>query len=117
MKRTAAQIRAQAAETALQVFDADFFKALCEPARLQLLAVLVRRGRSDVGEIAGEVTQDRSVVSRHLQQMERVGVVRATREGRHVFYEIDGNTIADKLERIVAEIRAIAPLCCPGPAK
>lgn len=30
-------------------FDAEFFRALCEPVRLQLLSKLVQLGRADPG--------------------------------------------------------------------
>lgn len=95
-------------------FDAEFFRALCEPVRLQLLSKLVQLGRADVATIAEGFGQDRSVISRHLQILRDTGVVTASREGRHVFYELDGPALADKLQRMSEEVRALAPICCPG---
>lgn len=98
-------------------FGADFFRALCEPIRLQLLAKLIQLGRADVAMIAEGFGQDRSVISRHLQLLRDTGVVTASREGRHVFYELDGPALADKLQRKSEEVRALAQLCCPGGGK
>ena len=96
------------------MLDANFFRALCEPVRLELLGVMVRLGRSDVGSIAACMKQDRSVISRHLQILEGSGLVRAMKEGRHMFYEVDGPAFLAKLESLTAELRRIVPYCCPG---
>lgn len=54
------------------------------------------------------------MISRHLQILRDTGVVTASREGRHVFYELDGRALADKLQSMSEEVRALSPLCCPG---
>ncbi|MES2948068.1 MAG: transcriptional regulator [Pseudomonadota bacterium] len=112
MKKTST--RAQAADACIEILDAVFFRALCEPARLQVFRQLVLLGRSDIGTIAQALPQDRSVITRHLQVMERAGVVQSQTEGRHTFYEIDGPTIAGRIEQMVALMRTLVPLCCPG---
>lgn len=94
--------------------DMALFKALCEPARIDLIRQLATKGRSDVGTLAAGMAQDRSVVSRHLQLLERAGVVRARKVGRQVFYELDGPAIADRLEAMARAIRTMAAGCCPG---
>lgn len=106
--------RAQAADACVEILDADFFRALCEPARLQVFRQLVLAGRSDVGTIAQAMPQDRSVIARHLQVLERAGVVQSQTEGRHTFYEIDGPSITSRLEQMVALMGTLAPLCCAG---
>lgn len=99
--------------TRLESFDTDLFRALCEPVRLELVSILARKGRSDVTAIAADMTQDRSVVSRHLQQLMRAGVVVRGREGRRTLYQLDGLALADRLERMARDVRALAPDCCP----
>ncbi len=108
--------RQRAADRALAVLDADLFRALCEPARIAILAELIRKGRSDIGAIAADLPQDRSVISRHLQVLADAGVVVARRDGRHIFYELDGPQTCERLETIVGELRRLAPYCCPTPA-
>ena len=97
----------------LAAFDADLFRALCEPARLELVGILARKGLSDVTAIAQEMIQDRSVVSRHLQQLLRAGIVQSARDGRRTLYQLDGLALADRLERMARDVRALAPTCCP----
>lgn len=109
--------RAQAADACIEILDADFFRALCEPARLEIFRQLVLLGRSDIATIAEAMPQDRSVIARHLQTLERAGVVHAQAEGRHTFYEIDGSAIASRMEKIVGLMRTLVPLCCAGPAR
>jgi DNA-binding transcriptional ArsR family regulator len=107
--------RDEAAAAALAILDADFFRALCEPPRLEVLRRLIEIGRADIATVAELLPQDRSVVSRHLQVLERAGIVRATREGRNVFYEIDGPAVLAKFRELLAFTERLVPLCCPGP--
>lgn len=99
----------------VRTFDAELFRALCEPVRLQILSKLLQLGRADVAAIADGFDQDRSVISRHLQILKSAGIVVASREGRQVFYRLDGARLSDRLQQISDEIRAISPFCCPSP--
>ncbi|MBI2803347.1 MAG: helix-turn-helix transcriptional regulator [Gammaproteobacteria bacterium] len=105
--------RTEAANACIKIFDTDFFRALCEPARIQIFRQLVLKGRSDIGTIAEALPQDRSVIARHLQTMQRAGLLHSQTEGRHTFYEIDGPIIAARLEQIVGLMHTLVPLCCP----
>jgi DNA-binding transcriptional ArsR family regulator len=106
--------RARAARACLAVLDADLFRALCEPARVEVVRRLVLLGRADVGTIAEGLPQDRSVVSRHLQVLERAGVVIASRQSRQVFYELDGPAVLGRFRGILDLFETLAPICCPG---
>jgi ArsR family transcriptional regulator, zinc-responsive transcriptional repressor len=99
--------RQEAARRCVAVFDTGFFKALCEPARIAVLRELILLGRADIAAIAARLPQDRSVVARHLQQLAAAQIVKAKREGRHVFYEIDGGAVAERLEGILAITRLL----------
>src|SRR3989338_9077115 len=101
------QTREEIAAMCTELLDTSFFRALCEPVRIDILKQLVVQGRSDVGSIAEAMPQDRSVIARHLQLMERAGLLRAQTEGRHTFYCIDGPTIAARVERISTLIQAL----------
>ena len=107
-------VREDAARQAMQIIDTELFRALCEPSRVAILAELIRKGRSDVNAVAEGLPQDRSVISRHLQILADCGVVVASREGRHVFYEIDGPETCARLQAVVDALRALSPLCCPA---
>ena len=105
--------RARAAHELGAIVDSQLFRALCEPVRIEIVKLLTAQGRSDVQTIAGQVPQDRSVVSRHLAVLHRAGVVRREKVGRQVFFEIDGLNVVTRLERLVERFRSIIPLCCP----
>lgn len=103
-------LRAEIARRLSGILDAEFFRALCEPVRLQLIVELVRTGSSDVGGLAASMPQDRSVISRHLQVLERAGIVRSHQHGRHVFYELQGPETVNHFETILTEMRALLTL-------
>lgn len=119
--------RQEAARRCVAVFDTGFFRALCEPARIAVLRELILLGRGDIAAIAARLPQDRSVVARHLQQLAAAQVIRANKEGRHVFYQLDPGSIAARLEGILATTRLLqsamggrdtaAELGRPGPRK
>lgn len=106
--------RIEVADLCMVVFNSEFLRTLCEPVRIELFRQLLLLGRSDVSTIADTMPQDRSVVTRHLQLMARVGLLRSDVEGRHVFYEIDGATILTKVDDISLLLKQLVPLCCDG---
>jgi DNA-binding transcriptional ArsR family regulator len=94
-------------------FDSKFFKSLSEPVRQRLIKYLMLNGRSDIGTIAKHLPQDRSVISRHLRLMQEAGILICEKEGRFVYYGINGKEFLAKLESLVDQIRACIPICCP----
>ncbi len=66
---------------------ARVLKALAHPTRLFIVDELARRERC-VSELAEMVGADASTVSRHLAQLKGAGIVRDTRQGSQVFYEL-----------------------------
>lgn len=101
------------AQTALDVFDTKFFKALCEPTRVEIIRKLVLIGACDVGTIADGLAQDRSVISRHLAVLERAGICQTRKVGRRVFYDLDGPHNVAKVTSILEAITPMAELCKP----
>ena len=97
----------------------DLLERLLDPDganRLLLVAdakQIVQLGRADVGTIAAMFPQDRSVVARHLQVLERAGILKSHVDGRHTFYELNGQGVLKQLEGLVELFRALSPLCCP----
>jgi DNA-binding transcriptional ArsR family regulator len=105
--------RADAASELTHLLRTPFLRALAEPARLDVLEVMLTHGGGDVASIAGHLPQDRSVVSRHLQALEDAGVVRSTWEGRHRRYELDGSGFVKGFEALASKVRTLANVCCP----
>lgn len=106
--------REDIANACVDMLDTGFFRALCEPVRIEILRQLILKGRADVNSIAEGMPQDRSVVARHLQLMERAGLLYAESQGRHTFYEIDGPAVVARMSQVTEALQAIVPTCCPG---
>ena len=70
---------------ALQVFKADFFKALAHPLRIRLLEVL-RHGARSVQELQAALGLDQATVSQQLAILRAKRVVSTRKEGTTVRY-------------------------------
>ena len=66
---------------------AERFKALGEPARLQILNSL-RTSERTVGDLVEETGLGQGNVSKHLQLLHGLGFVRRRKEGLFVYYAI-----------------------------
>ena len=66
---------------------AERFKALGEPARLQILDSL-RHGEMTVGELVEATGLGQANVSRHLHILHAIGFVRRRKDGLHVHYAL-----------------------------
>ena len=110
---SSAAARRQTAAELAELLDSKLFKALCEPVRVELVKFLVVNGRATVGTVAENFPQDPSVISRHLSILHEAGIVSREKEGRHVYFELDGASVIGQIEAILDRFRAAAPLCCP----
>ncbi|MEA3245106.1 MAG: metalloregulator ArsR/SmtB family transcription factor [Gemmatimonadota bacterium] len=61
------------------------FRAFGEPARLRILEAL-RGGEQSVGELVADTGLGQANLSRHLQQMLALGLVRRRKAGRYAYY-------------------------------
>ena len=83
------------------VLSHQLFRALGDPTRVRLLDLLAERCRAcSVSELAECLGVDLSVVSRHLALLRAAGVLRATKTGRNVLYEIQFDALAETLRGI-----------------
>lgn len=71
---------------------AERFKALGEPARLQILQAL-RRGEQTVSELVETTGLGQANVSKHLQLLHGLGFVDRRKEGLYVHYRLAGEDI------------------------
>lgn len=114
MESQAEQIKHSIMDELVEVLDSKLFKTLSEPVRVEILKFVMLNGRSDIGTIAEHMPQDRSVISRHLNLMHEVGILKSEKESRHMFFEINCHTFLEKLEAITAQIRKCITECCPS---
>lgn len=93
------------------LLNPNFFKALCDPTRLKLLACLAKCGRScSVSEVAECCSVDLSVVSRHLSMLNKAGVLKANKKSRTVFYSVQFGQLCHALRSLADAVED----CCPG---
>jgi len=111
---TQAITRQQIAEELVEFLDSAFFKALAEPVRIDILKFLFLQGRSDIGTIAANMPQDRSVISRHLHLMEQAGIVQSEKEGRHVYYRVNANNFSSRMQEITEKLNTCVEICYPN---
>ena len=113
-ERQSRQSRARAARELREIIDSKLFRALCEPVRVEIAAYLTEAGPSDVGTIAAQFPQHATVISRHLSILHDACVVRRRKRGRHVYFEMDGPGVTDRMEKILERFRNLVSFCCPG---
>ncbi len=92
-----------------EVFEARFFRALCDPCRIGIMTRLARAdGPQTVSEVAGCCPTDLSVVSRHLATLRDAGILEAEKRGKEVYYSV-------RYPELAATLRAMADAiegCC-----
>lgn len=72
----------------------DVFAALANPVRRRLLESL-RDGPRSAGELAGQFQLSRPAVSEHLQVLRNAGLAREERQGRHRYYYLQPDPLAE----------------------
>jgi DNA-binding transcriptional ArsR family regulator len=81
----------------LQVFKAEFFKALAHPVRIRILEALVHRELS-VGEIQQRLGLEQSLVSQQLSILRAKNIVAARKKGTVVGYTVRDPLLAELLD-------------------
>ncbi|MBE6642752.1 MAG: winged helix-turn-helix transcriptional regulator [Ruminococcaceae bacterium] len=71
-------------------------KALSDPIRREILGLL-KKGRMSAGDIVAHFTVTGASVSRHLSVLKDADLIRDTREGKYIFYELNTSVLEDVL--------------------
>ena len=71
-------------------------RALADPIRRQILNML-KGGRMSAGEITDHFSVTAASVSRHLSVLKDADLIRDTREGKFIFYEINTSVLEETL--------------------
>ena len=81
----------------LQVFKAQFFRALAHPTRIRILEILVQGDRT-VQELQEALTLDQPVVSQQLGVLRNQHIVSALKAGLSVRYTLRDPLVGDLLD-------------------
>ena len=71
-------------------------KALSDPIRRDILEML-KAGRLSAGEISERFSVSAAAISKHLTVLKEADLIRDTREGKYIFYEINTSVLEEVL--------------------
>ncbi|MBR5244937.1 MAG: winged helix-turn-helix transcriptional regulator [Clostridia bacterium] len=71
-------------------------KALSDPIRREILELL-KSGRLPAGEIAERFPVSGAAISKHLSVLKEADLIRDTREGKYIFYELNASVLEEVL--------------------
>ena len=69
-------------------------KALSDPVRREILNML-KGGRMSAGEITEKFDITGAAISRHLSVLKEADLIRDTREGKFIFYELNASVLEE----------------------
>ena len=71
-------------------------KALSDPIRREILQLL-KNGRLSAGEIAEKFPVSGAAVSKHLSVLKEADMIRDSREGKYIYYELNTSVLEEVL--------------------
>ena len=71
-------------------------KALADPTRREILNLL-KKGKLAAGDIADHFPVTGASISRHLSVLKEADLIRDTREGKYIFYELNASILEETL--------------------
>jgi DNA-binding transcriptional ArsR family regulator len=71
-------------------------KALSDPIRREILNLL-KGGRMAAGDIASRFDITDAAISRHLSVLKEANLIRDTREGKFIFYDLNASVLEELL--------------------
>ena len=69
-------------------------KALSDPTRREILELL-KGGRMAAGEIVDHFSVSGPAISRHLSLLKEADLIRDTREGKYIYYELNVSVLEE----------------------
>lgn len=81
----------------------DAFRALSDPTRRRILALL-RRGDMSAGELAGEFDQAWPTISGHLKVLREADLVQADRHGTTITYHLNVSVLEEAMASLMSAL-------------
>lgn len=66
----------------------DLFKVLSDSTRLKIFQILFNKEARCVGDLVDILDQPQPTISRHLNHLKKLGVLRCVRDGTWMWYEV-----------------------------
>lgn len=83
---------------------AELFRSFSDTSRVRILSALTAQERN-VGALAQLVGISESAVSHHMRGLRQMGLVKARREGKEVYYRIDDEHIVTLFNQGVKHVQ------------
>ena len=71
-------------------------RALADPIRREILNLL-KNGRMSAGDITDHFEVTAAAISRHLSVLKEADLIRDTREGKYIYYELNASVLEEIL--------------------
>ncbi len=71
-------------------------KALADPIRREILNML-KKGRMSAGEVTDHFSVTAPSISRHLSVLKDADLIRDTREGKYIFYDLNTSVLEETM--------------------
>jgi DNA-binding transcriptional ArsR family regulator len=91
---------------------ASLFKALGHPARLAILQYISKQSSCICGDIVSELPLSQASISRHLQELKMVGLIKGEISGTSVCYCLNNDHIPDVIQFLFQFQTPNNPTCC-----
>ena len=78
-------------------------KALADPIRREILNLL-KNGRLSAGEISDHFPVTAASISRHLSVLKEADLIRDTREGKYIYYDLN-TTLLEEVMLWIADLK------------
>ena len=98
------RVRAHPLSEGLTAQVAEIFKALADPTRVRIIAALID-GPRNVSDISQAINLSESAVSHQLRGLRQMRLVRAQKQGREVYYNLDDEHVVDLFQRGLDHVR------------
>lgn len=95
----------------LEEGQARFLRCIGEPTRLQVLKLLVE-GERCVGELAGVLNKEQSLISHHLRALKECNIVKERQEAQKVYYKLKDTRLARLILDSEALMMELSPYKC-----
>lgn len=70
-------------------------RALADPIRREILSLLRQQGSLSAGDICAHFDVTGASISRHLSVLKEADLIRDTREGKFIFYDLNTSVLED----------------------
>ena len=92
-------------QTLTHDFQAEILKAIAQETRLSILELL-RDGERCVCEIFPAINQEQSNVSRHLNMMQKAGILTRRKDGLRIFYAVKHPEVLEIIDLAAAIMKS-----------